>query len=186
MARHPNITRREHLVSGAAKHRIVFLWIDWPGEPVLAHTAQGKIEIDGVTYLGVGGLGSISAVVSGDAGGEDRLELGLLGIPDDLMNDPFNEDAIGAEVRLMSGYFSPDRLLYGDLKSEFFGYIRGPKIRVARDETARTVDLTMIVTGEENPRLVLSAVHSAANAPAGDTLYRHLQRVEEEEPAWPA
>lgn len=178
--------RDTHLESGSALRPALFVRIAWPGEPVLVHSELGEIDIEGETHLGIGALGNISHITHADAGASDRVMLGITGIPADLMHEPFNPAAIGAEVIMRSGYLGPDRALIGGLRPVYYGFIDGPKINVARADGGRSIDLEIAVSGAENPRLILSAIHSDASAPAGDTLYRHLQVQVEEEPAWPA
>ena len=178
--------RDTFLKGGSALRPALFVRIAWPGAPVLVHSALGPMDIEGETYLGIGALGSISHITHGDAGASDQVMLGITGIPTDVMDEPFNPEAIGAEVIIRSGYLDRDHALIGGLRPVYYGFVDGPKITVSRKDGGRSIDLELAVSGAENPRLILSAIHSHASAPAGDTLYRHLQVQIEEEPAWPA
>lgn len=71
---------------------VVFIYLDWPGNPVRVHTAVGEIEWGGNTWLGVGTLADISIPPEQYGFAVSEVELGLAGVPADL--DGYADDNI--------------------------------------------------------------------------------------------
>jgi hypothetical protein len=55
------------LASGGAIYPVLFVWLDWPGATLRAHTGRGTITWGGYDWAGVGPFGSVG--VPGETGG---------------------------------------------------------------------------------------------------------------------
>lgn len=104
---------------------VIALMMDLDGGIVYVHTGVGKIEFNGAVWRGVGNLAKISGFSEAADGGDDRINVGLSGIPVKTMPD-FVEELSGTVqtgrdwslhlVILDSGgdvYGSPDEISSG-------------------------------------------------------------------------
>ena len=66
---------------------VLMLKIVLDSETVYVHTGVGEIPWDGATWLGVGTMAQISGMVESVDGGDNRITVGMSGIPIEAMPD---------------------------------------------------------------------------------------------------
>lgn len=97
---------------------VLMLKIVLDSETVYAHTGVGEIEWDGQVWLGVGNMAQISGMVETPDGGDNRITVGLSGIPVEAMPDFVfeftEEDTTGRQWVLYIGELDEDGNLQGD------------------------------------------------------------------------
>lgn len=72
---------------------VVFVWLDWPGAPLRAHSGVGTITWGGHSWAGVGKFGAVS-VPSEDGGSMVATEASLSLVADPAALDGYLDDAI--------------------------------------------------------------------------------------------
>ena len=65
-------------LSGDAFHPVVFVWLDWPGEALRAHSGTGPITWDGHIWQGVGKFGAVEVPEEGASGVPVDMSLSIV------------------------------------------------------------------------------------------------------------
>ncbi|QZI93203.1 hypothetical protein SIPHO049v1_p0078 [Vibrio phage PS14A.1] len=82
---------------------IYFVFIDWPDNPVYAHTGIGPINYDGKIWHGVGYLGGIGAVECNANVGAHTVNLQLSGIDPLVLREVTTNHVVNRDVELHYG-----------------------------------------------------------------------------------
>lgn len=78
------------------------------GEPTRAHTGVGNIIINGETYYGVGGLGTVSAIPSQGDTTPQRVSVGLNGLPNGVLPQMLHSALRGNPATLYTLVFNSE------------------------------------------------------------------------------
>ena len=87
-------------------HPVLFAHLDWPGDPVWAHSGVGQITWGGRTWTGVGVLGHIELPEESPGVAAVEAILSLAGVPADLdgfADDPIRNRVVTIHIGLVSG-----------------------------------------------------------------------------------
>lgn len=68
----------ETAFSGAYFFPILFVWVDWPGDPLRLHSGSGLVDWGGYTWKGVGSFGSVVVPEETLGGVPDEFYLSLV------------------------------------------------------------------------------------------------------------
>lgn len=160
-------------------HPVLAVELDWPGDPVYAHSGVGEIVWEGKTFLGVGEFGNIA--IPGDNFGAVPTEaiLTLLGVPSEIfdrLDDPIRNrfGAIYFGVTTEAG----GGVLVGDLIGLFQGYMDASRYIGERqgDEINHGIQLTLgSGAGMRSTAFITHSYESQISEYPGDTGGRHLQ-----------
>ncbi len=171
------------LASGGTIYPVLFVWLDWPGATVRAHTGRGTITWGGHAWVGVGPFGAVS--VPSEAGGSmvaTEAEVSLVSDPAAL--DAYLDDVI----RNLSGAIYMGCLaarpgdgavdvLLSDPVVIFAGIMDGMLVEVEPTEmgVAHRAAITLVTgpSARSNAAVYHSDQDQARKYP-GDTAGRHL------------
>lgn len=172
-------------------HPVLAVELDWPNDPIYAHSGIGDISWDGKTFLGVGEFGSIA--IPGDAFGAvptDAL-LTLIGVPSEIFNyldDPIRNryGAIYFGVTSTAG----GNNLIGDLTVLFEGYMDASQYVGERRDDIITHGIQLTLgsgAGMRSTAMVTHSYEAQISEYPGDTAGRHLQQAVKQAKArkWP-
>lgn len=108
---------------------VIAVEILYKSAPLRAHTGVGEIVIDGQTYIGVGGLGSIDPVKQSSNNGPSTMNLSMSGLDPALVAETLNERTQGSKVKLIICSLDDDLqvtsasiLLSGRVSTQRFAY----------------------------------------------------------------
>lgn len=171
------------LASGEVLYPVLFVWLDWPGTPVRAHTGRGTITWGGHDWTGVGPFGQVG--VPGEAGGSmaaTEAEVSLLA-------DPTALDAyLDAVIRNLSGEIymgcltarpgtGAEDVLLSDPVTMFSGLMDGMMVEakaIDRGVAHRAVISLVTGPGARSDAAVYHSDQDQARKFPGDTAGRHL------------
>lgn len=83
-------------ISGPYFHPIVLAFIDWPGEPLRAHSGRGDIVFAGQTWIGVGRFGGIEVPDEAMSGVASEFRMSLVTDFPDI--EPYTDTVIRGRV----------------------------------------------------------------------------------------
>lgn len=162
-------------------HPVLAVYIDWPGDPVYAHTGVGTLSWNGHDYLGVGALGKIELPGDGFGPVPRSATITMTGLPPEIF------DRLDDDVREVEGivYFGATteaggNVLVGDLTVLFEGAVDGNKYVGKRSLDVIEHGLELKLGGGPAMRSTARITHSYEGQIAdypGDTAGRHLQRA---------
>lgn len=160
-------------------HPVLAVELDWPDDPVYAHSGVGEIAWDGKIFQGVGVFGDIS--IPGDAFGAIPTDaiLTLLGVPSEIfdrLNDPIRNryGAIYFGVTTKAG----GNILVGEMTVLFEGYMDASKYIGEREGDVIQHGIQLTLGSGAGMRSTAAVTHSYESQIAdfpGDTAGRHLQ-----------
>lgn len=124
---------------------VYFVYINWPGGKVYAHTGVGPISYNGKIWNGMGYFGSIGAVECNDNIGAHTVNLQLSGIDSMVLTQVVTKNVINREVELHYGALDVDGGLiaaapyfYGRVSST--GIVRYDKDAITVQAVSKTSD----------------------------------------------
>lgn len=162
---------------------VFLVWIDWPEDPVFAHSGVGDIGFDSETWTGVAGLASVSLPQEGNGITVQTASFSLIGLPATLAalvaSAPRDMDCavwFGAVTEragntLVGEPFEAFRGISDELRE---------MIQMTEGDVMRSADL-MARTGPSK-RAVAGVFHTNESHQLehpGDTLFRHAAGVED-------
>jgi hypothetical protein len=83
-------------------HPVIMVNIDWPGDPVYAHSNLGVIEWDGQDWQGVGDFGDIQMPPETSGVASMPVEFGLIGLPPEILQR-MGDDVKNKLARILFG-----------------------------------------------------------------------------------
>ncbi|MBV7394550.1 hypothetical protein [Mameliella sediminis] len=161
---------------------VFLVFVDWPSDPVYAHSGVGDISFDGQTWAGVAGYASIALPAEQRGTAADTAAFSLVGVPDDLAS-LVTEDARDIDCAVWFGAVTQraGTALIGTPQEIFRG--RGDQMResIAASDLGRTRSLRLGATTGPSQRLRSGLFHTSEQhqrSHPGDTLLRHAAGVE--------
>lgn len=100
-------------IDAAHLHEVVLVKLEFDS-PVYVHSGIGSISYGGNTYLGVGGLGSISSLGETEALGPQGVQLTLDGTEAGYITEALDAGNYGDKVTIYMGYRQDDGTLVDD------------------------------------------------------------------------
>lgn len=92
---------------------VVLAQLDFDGAPVRAASVPFDVVVDGETFVGVGALGAISAVVEGTEAKPYGIELSLSGIAPALLAEAMRGECQGRGAQVWLGMLDAGHVLVG-------------------------------------------------------------------------
>lgn len=145
-------------------HPVLLAFVDWPDDPVYAHSGVGTITWAGHDFLGVGDMAGFD-LPSEAADGVTASEaiLSLIGAPADL-NGRLDDAIRGRAVDLWIGFLTdrPDRssTLIGEPLSLFSGTLDGLDLTSTVDQGALSHEARLAIATGPGARSMASISHS--------------------------
>lgn len=173
------------IVTGEVAHRTVAIALDFPGGWARWNGSPADMTIDGNTYVGLGGLGSISAVQESAELRSYDLTVRVTGVPSDAIALALAEEYQGRqgivwEVPLNATTGAP---------VDPFVVFRGRMDQMVIDAGQEaTVSVTLLnrLADWERPRLRRYTNEDQQQAYPGDNGLRFLSQTTEKQIIWPA
>jgi len=173
-------------------HPVLLVFVDWPGDPVFAHSGAGVITFEEATWHGVGQFGRVDLPQESTGMMATRATLTLVGIAESDIDNIETATARNRSCRVLVGCVTQagGNVLIGDPVELWSGYVDAARLRV----DAEGGDLVHAVRVEigvgPSARARASVYHSAEDQASnfiGDTAGRHLVRIEAitEATTWP-
>jgi hypothetical protein len=163
---------------------IVLFHVDWPGDPLHAHTNLGSLSWDGQTWAGVGNVADLALPRDTLGMAQQKASLSLLGFGGEL-DALLDTDARDRSVRVLFGAVTErdGSTLIGDPFEVFTGAIDGLQDVTEAIKTGRTRGMAVPLVSGPSQR-ARSAVHHSFHdqqaAQPGDTAGRLLINSERE------
>lgn len=185
------------LADAGLLQKVYFLYLDWPGGAVRAHSYIGSVEIDGEVWGGFGLLGSIESNGAAKVSQKPVLTFRLSQVPGAAATHMTPDGAQGRAAALYVGVKDPNRddlKLVGGIHPEFIGRIGRITMDFSEvgEDAVRRFNYSVEVEIGRSPRVPLTFYHSdadqrrrTADDPRGpDTAFRHLASAATEPAVW--
>lgn len=134
------------------KRVAVFAELDFPGGMVRAWSGYGDQDLNGDTYLGVGTLGSISAVSEEESISASNVIVQLNGVPSELLSLVLQEDYQGRAATFYRALFDETGLI-GDAMTAFSGRMDVATIDDGKDSGVISISIESRLVDFNRPRL---------------------------------
>lgn len=164
-------------LDNAAFYPVIMVHLDWPDEPVFAHSGVGTIVFDGHDWLGVGQFGGIQLPEEGTGLAVSAASFRLLGLPDSIlerMEDPIrNRDA---QVLFGCVTEAAGNVLVADPVEVFAGYMDAMKYSATAQDGKIQHGVELLAATGPSARAAVSVFHSLEDQQAlypDDTLFRN-------------
>ena len=160
-------------------HPVIAVELDWPDDPVYAHTGFGNIVFGGKTFEGVGHFGQVKVPGDGFGAVPSDAILTLLGVPSEIfdrLSDPIR-NRYGA-IYIGATTEAGGNTLVGGLTVLFEGYMDAIQYIGQRENDEITHGIELTLAGGAGMRSAAAITHSYESQQAdfpGDTAGRHLQ-----------
>lgn len=124
---------------------VTFIYIDWPGGAVYAHTGVGTITYMGQVWYGLGSFADIGEVVCDNNIGSHTLDAALSGIDPKALKEVTTNDVINRDLEAHLGALGEDGRLIS-AAPYFYGRISSTNIKrygndsIAVQATSKTSD----------------------------------------------
>lgn len=119
---------------------ILMVALDFSSGRMPVHTGVGVFEYSGMTFVGVGSLGSISSIEEGSELQAYGVEMKLRGIPNNVVSIALGENYQGRDVWVWTATLNADHSLIGNPSIVFSGRMDNMQIQLG-PETAE-VEMT--------------------------------------------
>lgn len=116
-----------------------FVEIEFASSTEYLWSGVSRITWNGHTWLGVGALGRISAIVEQNEIQAQNLTLSLSSVPTDLLDEAINECRLNKDVRVWFGLLLSTGEVIADPTQVFTGFTDVPTIREGTDEAIITI-----------------------------------------------
>lgn len=161
---------------------VAFVYLDWPDEPVRAHSSVGQIVIAGQIWHGVGAFGAID--VPAETGGlvAARSGLTLLGVPPatlERLEDPVRDR--DGEIHFGVATKAGGNQLVSPPISMFTGYVDAMSYQMQLEDGTLKHAVQIELGSGPSARSAASVVHSPEDQKRRhpeDTCGRHLIGIE--------
>jgi len=179
-----------------AIYPVTFVFIDWPSDPVRAHSGAGTLAWDGHNWAGVGEIGRID--VPQEVAGMPPTEASFVVLMpiDEALNAAITDGLRGREVQVWVGATTEPggTTLAGTPMSVFSGFVVGNDNPDAftMSEDGMTAIFQVRAQAGQPARAAASIVHSYEDQEAlfpGDTFFRRVSEAGKwrtTPPQWPA
>lgn len=107
---------------------VTFVYIDWPGGAVYAHTGVGTLTYMNKVWYGLGSFADISEVTSDTNIGSHTLDLGISGIDPKTLKEVTTTDVINRDVETHLGALDEDGRLIAAAPC-FYGRVSSTNIK---------------------------------------------------------
>lgn len=160
----------------AAQHIVMFVHIDWPGDPLYACDAGANFNWDDHEWLGLGEVGSIEAVSESLEVFAQPLRLRLSGVDPDIVEPALASDYEGSTVRVWLGVLNPDTYALLDEPEEVWsGFVDFMTIEGNQNVCTITVDCEHEL--RRQPVVSRWTDEDQRTRVSGDTFFDHLQDI---------
>jgi hypothetical protein len=160
------------------------VFIDWPEDPVFAHSGVGDMSFDGQTWSGIGKFAQIVLPPEQNGTAASTAEFSLVGLPGELV-DLVTADARDIDCAVWFGAVTEraGATLIGTPEDVFRG--RGDQLieSIARAETGRSRTVRLGSVTGPSQRLRSGFFHTSEQHQRtypGDTFFRHTAGVQAE------
>lgn len=119
---------------------ILMVALDFSSGRMPVHTGVGSFEFSGMTFVGVGSLGSISSIEEGSELQAYGVEMKLRGIPNNVVSIALGENYQGRDVWIWAATLNTDHSLIGDPEIVFSGRMDNMQIQLG--PTTAEVEVT--------------------------------------------
>lgn len=178
-------------------HPVVMVYVDWPGDPVWAHSGIGTIQWDGASWHGVMPFGRVDLPEEMGGMASSRAALTLVGLAPDALEPVQQVHVRNRPGRVLVGAVDAPagRFLVAPPVELFAGYVDAGRFTIeevgAGDQPDLRHGIRLDLGVGPSARAGGSVYHSAedqATAHPGDTAGRHLIRIEAilEGQTWPS
>ncbi len=174
-------------------HPVVFVWLDWPGGAIRAHSAVGTITWGGHNWIGVGPFGAIN--LPGEFGSMVNAEADLSILGDPVTLDDYADDVIrnrdgGIYFGCLTGRVGTSTTLVSDPVTVFSGQMDVYEIEATDADGGATHRGTVrLITGPgaRSDAAVFHSDQDQARRFPGDTAGRHLvlAQARAQKTTWP-
>ncbi len=117
----------------AAHSPVGLVKLEFPGGDVCLWTGLGTLAYNGDTYTGAGDLGFIGPIDEDTDLTRNTLEVGLRGIPNDVVSIAFNQQYQGQPATVYLGYLDPDTGQLVGPPAAFSGKMDFPTITLGKE-----------------------------------------------------
>jgi hypothetical protein len=173
-------------------HPVLLVFVDWPDDPVFAHSGRGVIAWDAADWHGVGQFGSIDLPQEATGMMAQRATLTISGVSDDDINDIETATARNRACRILVGCVTEPSgtVLIGEPVELWAGYVDAARLRIEAEGGDMVNAVRVEIGVGPSARARASVYHSAEDQASrfpGDTAGRHLIRIEAvtEAATWP-
>jgi hypothetical protein len=136
-------------LSASSVQPIYLVEIDFADGPAYLWSGIGTVSWNGHSWLGVGSLGSISAVTEANEVSPQSITLTMSGIPSDLLAEAISECRQNTAVNIWFGFLNSSGAIIADPSQCFAGHVDVPTVT----EGAET---SVISITAENPLIDLN------------------------------
>lgn len=160
--------------------------LEFPSGDVRINGSPADLIIDGESYVGVGGLGSISAVQETSELRTYDMALGLSGVPADAVSLALTEEFHGAPGTIWAVLL--DRTTYQPIADPiviFRGTVDQMQVELGQTGTV-TVTLQDFMSDWERPKIRRWSLEDQQLRDPTDTAFRFLAASTEKQIVWPA
>ncbi|MBR9841428.1 MAG: hypothetical protein GYB50_26780 [Rhodobacteraceae bacterium] len=171
---------------------IMLFFVDWPGDPLHAHTNRGTVTWGGEDWTGVGKVAGLSLPGDGTGMAAQEASLSLLGFGDEL-DDYLDVDARDRDAVIYFGAVTArdGATLVGEPFPVFTGTINGLRDLTEANAVGRARGVQVPLSSGPSQRARSTAFHSFEDQAAnflGDTAGRLLINTDREgiRLRWPA
>lgn len=164
-------------------HPIVLVRIDWPEDPVFAHSNRGEVSFDGELWQSAFGVGQLRLPEQTEGPSQRIAEIKLVGVPDDLQSY-MTDEVRGVAVKIYLGAVTQraGNVLIGTPVEFFSGKIegRGQDVEKQGKDRVRAVRIRA-TTGPSQKSFGqnLITLSSRQGAFPEDSLLRHAASIEQ-------
>lgn len=171
---------------------IVFVWIDWPDDPVRVHSNVGPIDWNGNRYTGIGDLGSINVPVEGQGLVPEELQLTLTAELSEVMARAASITQRNRSVKAWLGCTTEPggRVQVGEPLEVFFGTVDNTPFQ--QDQDGVEAAISVIAKSGPSARSNAAIVHTNEDQQkrySTDTGFQrvsHANKWQTNLPQWPA
>lgn len=176
-------TAFDELMAADIVRAAVFVFIDWPDEPIYASTHVRSVTAAGKTWTGVGAAGVVETDTAQQSAAAQRWTVGLNGVPASPVHLATQVSAIGVDAEVYLGAFDAGWQT-PVLKLMFAGYADGRRTKPRPSPTGFLVDVSLELSDGVTPRRAVQFHWADGVGAAGDTAQRLLYTVARSVP-WP-
>lgn len=116
-----------------------FAFLDFEGDPAYIWSGIGTINWNGHDWIGLGSLGSISAVPETSDTKAQNIVLTLSGIPTSLLADAISAVQQDTLVQLWFGFLNDDNTVVADPYQVFYGHLDVPTVTEGADTSSISI-----------------------------------------------
>lgn len=112
---------------------VALVKLEFPDGNVCLWTGLGTLEYDGDTYTGAGDLGVIGPIDEDSDLARNTLEIGLRGLPNDIVSIVLSQQYQGRPATVYVGYLDPTTMQLTGVPTPFPGKMDFPTISLGKN-----------------------------------------------------